>query len=362
MALIIAICFFGNACTAYRTMRSSFHQPTATSEKIPLKIALLSNEKFPPKRLRVGSRHGYYVNMETSPGIMNAVQAELSALFNRVTVVRSATESSSEDLVVMAELLTRYTSEKPGSKVGIGLTFKDPDSGKTIVKFERQEKLPRLISATSAWLPAVPPFYFTLPLYTMSFGSRTQKFTEKAISGSLRMIAADIRKDRKLVEYVQGQSRARQAEKEGDAAKRSGNGEEAFDRYAAALKEAALGSKISRRVRKKFLGLVASVDLLPEVPEEAQRHSNRAQAYLKQAEGIEDYNNAIVEFEKALLLAPWWAEAYFNVGLVQEKAKKFSAAIENMKFYLLAAPHAEDASEVKMKIDELEVAKQRAGK
>jgi|GEM_PF-1158854 len=90
------------------------------------------------------------------------------------------------------------------------------------------------------------------------------------------------------------------------------------------------------------------------ISEEAKRYFNRGMAAVEMAKSPEDYTKAIQEFEKAAQLAPHWPDAYFNLGLVQEKAEKFGDAATNLKQYLRLAPNASDAEAVKSHISKLE--------
>ena len=68
----------------------------------------------------------------------------------------------------------------------------------------------------------------------------------------------------------------------------------------------------------------------------------------------DDYERAISEFEKARSLAPDWADVYYNLALIQEKAGKYSNAVMNFKQYLRLAPYSNEAAEVKSHINKLE--------
>lgn len=88
--------------------------------------------------------------------------------------------------------------------------------------------------------------------------------------------------------------------------------------------------------------------------EKAQKHFDRGMAIIEYTESPEDYKLAIKEFEEAVRLAPDWPLAYYNLGLVQEAVGKFTEAILSFRSYLLLAPDAEDAGEVKSQINKLE--------
>ena len=116
----------------------------------------------------------------------------------------------------------------------------------------------------------------------------------------------------------------------------------------------------SERVIKLALSLIPP----PAIPEEARRHMAEGIAALKIAKYVSGYKEAEKQFEKARTAAPWWADPYFNIGIIKEKTWKFyygfdaergyKAAVENLNLYLLAAPNAPDANAVQSKIYELE--------
>lgn len=90
------------------------------------------------------------------------------------------------------------------------------------------------------------------------------------------------------------------------------------------------------------------------VPEEAMRHFQRGIAAVEIAKTPEDYEKAIKEFEQAIIYAPSWAEAYYNLGLAQEKAERYKDAITSLKKYLQLSPYAPNAKTVKELIFRLE--------
>jgi len=108
-------------------------------------------------------------------------------------------------------------------------------------------------------------------------------------------------------------------------------------------------------LREKIIKLVLSMKSAPVVPENAERNMARGTAFAQKATDNIGYKKAIAEFEAAANSAPWLALAYYNLGVVQEKAGLYSEAIQNLKFYLLAAPDAKNARDVRNKIYALEV-------
>jgi tetratricopeptide (TPR) repeat protein len=105
-------------------------------------------------------------------------------------------------------------------------------------------------------------------------------------------------------------------------------------------------------LREKIIMLALTMDPAPTVPENVERNLARGAALIRTGAG--EYKQAIVEFEAAANNAPWLAMAYFKIAVAQEKVGFYTEAIQNFKFYLMAAPEAKNTREVKNKVDELE--------
>lgn len=108
-------------------------------------------------------------------------------------------------------------------------------------------------------------------------------------------------------------------------------------------------------ILREIIKLAQSTKPAPAVPEEAERNMARGTAFAQKATDSAGYKKAIAEFEAAANTAPWLALAYYNLGVVQEKAGFYVEAIQSLKFYLMAAPDARNARDVKNKIYALEV-------
>jgi len=115
-------------------------------------------------------------------------------------------------------------------------------------------------------------------------------------------------------------------------------------------------------LREKIIRLVLVMDPKPSVPAEAERYGNRAEFAVRDAKSPGDLADAAKEYEKALLIAPWVAAYYFNCGVIQERASLQEQAIRSYKLYLLAAPDAQDAKDVRKRIDGLEYLVEKAAK
>jgi tetratricopeptide (TPR) repeat protein len=108
-------------------------------------------------------------------------------------------------------------------------------------------------------------------------------------------------------------------------------------------------------LREKIIKLAQTMKPAPAMPEDAERNMARGTAFAQKASDATGYKKAIAEFESAANAAPWLALAYYNLGVMQEKAGLFAESLQNFKFYVLAAPDAKNIRDVKNKIYALEV-------
>lgn len=107
-------------------------------------------------------------------------------------------------------------------------------------------------------------------------------------------------------------------------------------------------------LREKIIRLARLVKPAPAVPEDARRHFVKAVTMQKAAKNPGDYDLPADEYRKALLLAPWWTDAYFNLAKVHELKKEFPEAIRNLKLSIAAGPEGPEARAAQDKIYELE--------
>jgi tetratricopeptide (TPR) repeat protein len=116
-----------------------------------------------------------------------------------------------------------------------------------------------------------------------------------------------------------------------------------------------------RQVRELIIKVVRAMPAPPPTPEETLRSIARGEAKVKMG-GTGSYAGAAKEMEQAVSTAPWLADAYFNLGVVQEKGDMFGQAIQNLRLYLLAAPQSPNAKAVQAKIYGLEVMREEQEK
>jgi len=131
---------------------------------------------------------------------------------------------------------------------------------------------------------------------------------------------------------------------------------DSLNQYVAALQKNPNDSGL----QAKIILVAQTIKPAPVVPDDAERYMARGKAAIELAKGSNDYKDAIAEFKKATLAAPWLGIVYFNLAVAQELGSEYGEAIRNYKFYLLADPNAADAKEVKTKTYELEFKNEKA--
>jgi tetratricopeptide (TPR) repeat protein len=111
-----------------------------------------------------------------------------------------------------------------------------------------------------------------------------------------------------------------------------------------------------------IIGASLSSPWAAEISRDAKRHMYRGQAAMEVAKDVSGFQDAENEFKKAIKYAPDWADAWFNLGVAQEKAENYSGAIESFSKYLKLNPNASDSSEVEGRIYKLEYKQEKAQK
>lgn len=104
-----------------------------------------------------------------------------------------------------------------------------------------------------------------------------------------------------------------------------------------------------------LMAAMAAGTVAQTIPDEARRYFDRGMAAVELAKSPDDLKLAIAEFKQAIILAPDWADAYFNLGKVQEAAEMYREAVESLRKYLQVAPDASDADAVKSLINRIEL-------
>lgn len=150
-------------------------------------------------------------------------------------------------------------------------------------------------------------------------------------------------------------------EADADEAAKAGRLNKALSEFQAVLEAVRSDAAADERLRLKIIAVARAMTPPPPVPEEARRRAVRAQTLVRtqQAAG---YAPAAVELAEAVRIAPWWADGYYNLGLMQEGAEDYAAAARSLRLCLKADPDAETAEAVQTKVYELEVLQEEADK
>ena len=88
--------------------------------------------------------------------------------------------------------------------------------------------------------------------------------------------------------------------------------------------------------------------------EDARRHLLRGTAAIEMARSEAELSLAAEEFRMATEISPDMAEAWFNLGAVQEKIGQYKEAAASYREYLALAPDAEDAPRLRDELIKLE--------
>lgn len=111
-------------------------------------------------------------------------------------------------------------------------------------------------------------------------------------------------------------------------------------------------------LREKIIRHVQGMKQKPAISEEANRHFIMADTFRQKAKDNKGYELAISEYREALLIAPWWAAAYNNMGILLEQVGRYDEAISALKLYIATNPP--DARAAQNKIYQIEAAKKMA--
>src|ERR1700730_9556267 len=113
-------------------------------------------------------------------------------------------------------------------------------------------------------------------------------------------------------------------------------------------------------LREKIAKFAAAMRPQPAVPEAAREHLVNAEALQKEATTPADYELPIEEYHKALLLAPWWSDAYYDLASALELTQHYAEAIEDLKLSVLADPHGPGARAAQDKLYTVEAEKEKS--
>jgi len=141
-----------------------------------------------------------------------------------------------------------------------------------------------------------------------------------------------------------------------DAGKFSG----ALAKYTAVINRAkSVDAELEHKLRVGIVRYAASQPVPPDLPETAREHLVRSSYLLKN-----NKDQALVEQElmEVLRESPWWADGYYNLGVLQTERKKLDEAARNLKIFIAAAPSDPKAQAAQDKIYEIRLVEEEIGK
>ncbi|MGB9080662.1 MAG: ankyrin repeat domain-containing protein [Desulfuromonadaceae bacterium] len=116
-----------------------------------------------------------------------------------------------------------------------------------------------------------------------------------------------------------------------------------------------------RASRSLIIKLASELKPAPAIPEEARKHFVEGTAIVKAAKNPAQQALAAQSFTEALKIAPWWGDAYYNLGVAQELAEKYDEAEQAFNFYLLSNPSETEKREVQDRIYGLSAKRKLSG-
>ena len=121
------------------------------------------------------------------------------------------------------------------------------------------------------------------------------------------------------------------------------------------------GNPTDDTIRSLIIKLADELKPAPAIPEEARKHFVEGTAIVKAAKNPAQQALAAQSFTEALTVAPWWGDAYYNLGVAQELAEQFDKAEHAFTFYLLSNPGATEEREVQDRIYQLSAKRKLSG-
>lgn len=115
-------------------------------------------------------------------------------------------------------------------------------------------------------------------------------------------------------------------------------------------------------LREKIIGHVRTMKRAPAIPEEARRHYVKALTLLEDAKQPSDSADAAEEFRQALLIAPWWGDAYMKMGLALETAERYDDAIASLRLFMATRPQGDVLRKTQDEIYKIEAKREKAAK
>ncbi len=103
-------------------------------------------------------------------------------------------------------------------------------------------------------------------------------------------------------------------------------------------------------LREKIIALAITLPETPTVPEEARQLFAAASSQIKKASTPAELGQPIALLQKTVAIAPWWANAYYNLSRALELSGQYDEAVRQLNYYLKLNPPEADAREARAHI------------
>jgi tetratricopeptide (TPR) repeat protein len=111
-------------------------------------------------------------------------------------------------------------------------------------------------------------------------------------------------------------------------------------------------------LRKKIIKHVQGMRQKPAIQEDARRYFVKAVTMQKEAKNMKGFEMAVNAYNQALLIAPWWPEAYYNLSIALESSGQYDEAVKALRLYLVTNPSDSEVRGAQDKIYAIEAKKE----
>lgn len=113
-------------------------------------------------------------------------------------------------------------------------------------------------------------------------------------------------------------------------------------------------------LRERIIQMARALNPAPAIPAEARDYFIRGTTIAKAATDAAGQKLAVENFQKALRIAPWWADALYNLAVAQELAGDVDAAKASLRLYAGAAETEKERQDALDRISAIEAKKELA--
>jgi len=339
-----------SACGFDGAIRTQFHQPSVSGEKLPLRVAVLDDGGLHPPAV-VGGMWGEH-EVTIDHGFAHAITTELTALFQDVKVIKNPQQALPADMMITVTSTFRSQGKDPGATMALAL--RPPWWNTDLAQYESSAKVSYICSCS--WAPALIGLSLliltpvVIPSASLTELNDTVDGLEQGITAMLKDISAQVRSDQRILAFTEQKKFWPTAVAAGEQAERTGDRLKGLELYMRAWRGRPR-PELEQQLQGKIAKLVSDLKTLPPISEEVRRYGVQATSQVEKKR----YDEAIKLYDKALDIAPWWAEGHFNRALVLATQSRYPEAVASMKAFLVLSPQSPDARAAQDKIYEWEL-------